>query len=218
MIDEKSRYGSRRIKIRYEEGQEWIRRKINEMQISKNAEEKLIHYSLDLYDKIEQDKIMLGDATYQRAITSIFLACDRKACITIPKLKRVCSTALSIKKIADVREALNIPRVTAHDKLDSLCLALDIQNKEVIAKAHDYAGILEEYSYMPTNIAATTLYMASFRRQEEPTILLKQIAEKTGIGIYTIRRLSSTLMNILEHGDKTWVNPTITRQSEEDAL
>lgn len=195
------------------EHHEEIKETIRKMELSATAENALIRYTFEIYDKLEQGKSFVREKISNRVATSIFLACDKKACITIPKLKRVCSSGISVKRITQARKALGIPRATTYDKLDTLCDTFGVTNQKIRTKAYDYVKILDRSGgCAPTGIAAAALYMAGFgddaKDSDNLPLTESAITRLTGVNAVTMQHHCWYLMHALGYcKDEPWFTP-----------
>jgi len=169
-------YRKSRFQAWYNEQISEIQSTIESMNLNYIAKKRLTDYSIKLFNRMESEKVLTSKGVQSRAFVSIFLACDQKACITIPKLRRVHGSKMPIKYIAEARTKLDISRPSIHEKVDSLCIALTVSNKHLINAAHEYAEyLITQYSdCAPTHIAALSVYSAGYRDVDE-------ITAKTGL-------------------------------------
>ena len=173
---------------------EQIRAQIDKLALAPPARLALFKATTDIFEQMEQKGELPYVSVPRRIATAAFLACDSKACIAIPKLKHTFGTQIVQKHISKVRIALNIPYGTAHEKLDSLCKVSEITNIHTILHAHHYVDLLSEDSAgMPSNIAATALYVADNLCSSNP-LSQRDICHLTGCTEITLRFLSKILL------------------------
>jgi len=171
-----------------------IQIEINRLSLAPSARLALSKATCDIFNRMKEKKVIQQVPFPRRIATAIFLACDSKACIAIPKLKLTFGTQIVQKHISKARIALNISHGTAHEKLDSLCKVSEITNTDIILRAHHYVDLLSVNSAgMPSNIAATSLYVADNLRSSN-SLSQREIRHLTGCTETTLRILSKILL------------------------
>jgi transcription initiation factor TFIIIB Brf1 subunit/transcription initiation factor TFIIB len=174
---------------------EELQAQIELMSLAPSAHLALLEATLDIFRRMQQEDVLHSVLLSHRIATAAFLACDSKACIAIPKLKRAFAKNLTGKNIRKARAALQIPHGTAHEKLDSLCTVCECSDPVLIARAHQYVELLSETSAMPSSIAATSFYVAVY--ESSMTLTHNDIYHLTGCTEITLREHTKTLLRKL---------------------
>jgi len=175
---------------------EELRAQIDAMSLAPSASSALFEATLDIFHRMKHEKIMQAVPLSHRTATAAFLACDSKACIAIPKLKRAFGKNITGKNITKARKALQIAHGTAHEKLDSLCNVCEVTDLSLISRAHQYAELLSDTGAMPSSIASTSLYVADRESSTRP-LTHNDIYHLTGCTEVTQRKLIKTLLRML---------------------
>lgn len=178
-----------RLKIKMRDKKQ-IQELISKMHLLPDSEVALIGHTTEIYNKFKEKGIMRTYQLRKRIAVSAFLACDGKVCVALPKLRRAADSSISGGNIGKARRELNIPRGTAHEKLDSLCHVCHVSDEIVISRAHDYVALMDGTS-SPTMLAATALSLAHDETLSVyPLLLQENIIRATGIhasSIYTLK-------------------------------
>ena len=168
---------------------------IDAMSLAPSPSSALLEATLDIFHRMKQEKVMQAVPLSHRIATAAFLACDSKACIAIPKLKRAFGNNITGKNITKARKALQIAHGTAHEKLDSLCNVCEVTDLALIARAHQYVELLSATSAMPSSIAATSFYVAVY--ESSMTLTHNEIYHLTGCTEITQSKLTKILLRKL---------------------
>lgn len=168
---------------------EEIQKLISNMNLSPDSAAALNRYTTEICTKLKEKGLMQASSIRKRVTASVYLACDGKACVAIPKLIAA-AHSIPTNEIGNARGILKIRRGTAHLKLDSLSHVCHVKDKNVISKAHDYVSLLDNTGVTPTAIAATALSLAGNRTLSiYPLHLQEDIIRATGLSKPTFVRL-----------------------------
>ena len=177
-----------------------IDNRIKGMHLATPAHNALAKATWDIYKQMQEKKILWRVSSSHLIATAAFLACDGNACIAIPKLKHAFGSRIKGRYISKSRAALQIPRGTAHQKLDSLCNVLDVSDPNIIKLAHFYASVLAGTSRMPSYLAGASLYIASNMLYMKDRFTLKELQHYTGCGEVTIRETYKSICHKVAKG------------------
>ena len=184
-----------------EEVRAQISDKVKEMGLFSLAERVLIESTIKVYNEIElknKDNWRCAPRSSSRIATALYLACDKHACIAIPKVKRACGNSIRTKYITKARKLLALSPATPREKLDSLCKICGVTNKEFVEKAHYFISLLDGHkSYSPSAMAASAFYAAHYQLSgDNPNskhLTQKGISELTGCTEITIAKIVKDL-------------------------
>lgn len=171
---------------------EEIRAEIDKISIAPSARSALFKVTSNIFEQMQQKRLLQSVPLPRRIATAAFLACDSKACIAIPKLKLAFGDQIVQKHISKARISLKIHHGTAHEKLDSLCKVCEISDTVTISRAHQYVDFLREAG-TPSNVAVASLYVAD-NQTSGSALTQREMRDLTGCTEATLRSLSMILL------------------------
>lgn len=192
-----------------------IMNRIEKMHLAPRTEESLIKITKALYEEMLEKKMGYAISRNNRVSIALFLACDGHACIALPKVKTVCASGSYLKHVYEARKVLGIPHGTAHEKLDSLYKAAEIEDEAVKEKGHYYVYLFDKCpgAFFPTNVATASLFAANIINSKPQYVTLGMLCFLTGCTEVSITNLLKKLIKEVKRmKEETGVDSLITKE------